>query len=193
MLIVRRQQHLFSTHERVFLWKCQSFRDRKCLDLRGSRTLNHWIHAEGAMFFLKIKPIQRKIEPRRSAKQNQMPIFKVQFQANSFKHISAWFPDSLLFICCEVNPTAPHHDAVIAWANVNPDQTINLSTRQGNTVRITGPLTGESHYSNDKWHQSSTSLAFCEANPPVTSGFSSQRTNNAECFRFMTSSCSGHR
>ena len=35
MLTVRGQQHSFSTHERVFLWKCQSFWDRKCLDLRG--------------------------------------------------------------------------------------------------------------------------------------------------------------
>ena len=31
------QQHSFSTHERVFLWKSQSFWDRKCLDLRGTR------------------------------------------------------------------------------------------------------------------------------------------------------------
>ena len=38
MLTVRRQQHSFSTHERVFLWKCKSFWDRKCLSLR--------IHAE---------------------------------------------------------------------------------------------------------------------------------------------------
>ena len=29
MLIVRGQQPSFSTHERVFLWKCQSFRDSK--------------------------------------------------------------------------------------------------------------------------------------------------------------------
>ena len=32
------QQHSFSTHERMLLWKCQSFWDRKCLDLRGTRT-----------------------------------------------------------------------------------------------------------------------------------------------------------
>ena len=38
MLTVRGQQHSYSTHERVFLWKCQSFWDRKCLDLRGTRT-----------------------------------------------------------------------------------------------------------------------------------------------------------
>ena len=38
MLTVRGQQHSFLTHERVFLWKCQSFWDRKCLDLRGTRT-----------------------------------------------------------------------------------------------------------------------------------------------------------
>ena len=46
MLTVRGQQHSFSTHERVFLGKCQSFWDRKCLDLRGTRTPNLWIHAE---------------------------------------------------------------------------------------------------------------------------------------------------
>ena len=40
MLTVRGQQHSFSTHERVVLWKCQSFWDRKCLDLRGTRTPN---------------------------------------------------------------------------------------------------------------------------------------------------------
>ena len=33
MLTVRGQQHSFSTHERVFLWKCQRFWDRICLDL----------------------------------------------------------------------------------------------------------------------------------------------------------------
>ena len=38
--------HSYSTHERVFLWKCQSFWDRKCLDLRGTRTPNLRIHAE---------------------------------------------------------------------------------------------------------------------------------------------------
>ena len=31
---------------RVFLWKCQSFWDRKCLDLRGTRTPNLRIHDE---------------------------------------------------------------------------------------------------------------------------------------------------
>ena len=46
MLSVRGQQHLVSTHERMFLWKCQSFRDRKCLSLRGTRTPNLRIHAE---------------------------------------------------------------------------------------------------------------------------------------------------
>ena len=40
------QQHLFSTHERMFLWKCQSFWGRKCLELRGTRTPNLRIHAE---------------------------------------------------------------------------------------------------------------------------------------------------
>ena len=35
MLTVCGQQHWFSTHERMFLWKCRRFRDRKCLDLRG--------------------------------------------------------------------------------------------------------------------------------------------------------------
>ena len=46
MLTVRGQQHSFSTHDRVFLWKCQSFWDRKYLDLRGTRTPNLRIHAE---------------------------------------------------------------------------------------------------------------------------------------------------
>ena len=35
MLTVRGQQHSFSAHERVFLGKCQSFRNKNCLDLRG--------------------------------------------------------------------------------------------------------------------------------------------------------------
>ena len=46
MLIVCGQQFSFSTHEWVFLWTCQSFRDRKCLDLRGTRTPNLRIQAE---------------------------------------------------------------------------------------------------------------------------------------------------
>ena len=44
MLTVRGQQHSFSTHERMFLWKCQSFWERRCFDLRG--TPNLLIHAE---------------------------------------------------------------------------------------------------------------------------------------------------
>ena len=35
-----------STHERMFLWKCQSFWNRKCLDLRGTRTPHLRINAE---------------------------------------------------------------------------------------------------------------------------------------------------
>ena len=46
MLTVHGQQHSFLTYERVFLWKCQSFWDRKFLDLRGTRTSNLRIHAE---------------------------------------------------------------------------------------------------------------------------------------------------
>ena len=46
MLIVHGQQHSFSTHERVFLWNCQSFWDRKFLDLRRTRIPNLRIHAE---------------------------------------------------------------------------------------------------------------------------------------------------
>ena len=34
---MRGQQHWILTHEQVFLWKCQSFWNRKCLDLRGTR------------------------------------------------------------------------------------------------------------------------------------------------------------
>ena len=48
MLTGRGQQHSLSTQERVFLGKCQSFWDRKCLDLRGTRTPNLRIHAEFA-------------------------------------------------------------------------------------------------------------------------------------------------
>ena len=46
ILTVRGHQHSFSTHERVFLWKCQRFWDRKCLNLRRTRTPNLRIHAE---------------------------------------------------------------------------------------------------------------------------------------------------
>ena len=46
LLTVRKQQHSFLTHERMFLCKCQSFWDRKCLDLKGNQTLNLRIHAE---------------------------------------------------------------------------------------------------------------------------------------------------
>ena len=40
MLTVRGQQHSVSTHEWMFLWKCQSFWDRKCLEIWGTRTPN---------------------------------------------------------------------------------------------------------------------------------------------------------
>ena len=46
MLTVREQQHSFSTRERMFLWKCQGFWDRKCVNLRGTRTPNLRIHVE---------------------------------------------------------------------------------------------------------------------------------------------------
>ena len=46
LFTVHGQQHSFSTHEWVSLWKCQSFWDRKYLDLTGTRTLNLRIHAE---------------------------------------------------------------------------------------------------------------------------------------------------
>ena len=36
LLTVRGQQHLFSTHERMSLYKCQSFWNRKFIDLRGT-------------------------------------------------------------------------------------------------------------------------------------------------------------
>ena len=48
MLTVRGQQHSFSTHEWMFLGKCQSFWDRKCLDLRGTRSPNLRTHAESS-------------------------------------------------------------------------------------------------------------------------------------------------
>ena len=46
MLTVRGQQHSFLTQERGFLGKCQSFWERKCLDLRGTQTPNLRINAE---------------------------------------------------------------------------------------------------------------------------------------------------
>ena len=46
MVTVHGQQHSFSAHERMFLRKCQIFRDNKWLDLRGTRTCNFRIHAE---------------------------------------------------------------------------------------------------------------------------------------------------
>ena len=46
LLNVRGQRHFFSTHERIFLWKCQGFLDKKYLDLSGTRTPNLRIHAE---------------------------------------------------------------------------------------------------------------------------------------------------
>ena len=46
MLFLRGQLHSFSIHEWVFLWKCQSVWDRKCIDLRGTRTPNLRIHAK---------------------------------------------------------------------------------------------------------------------------------------------------
>ena len=44
MLTVRRQQHSFSTHKRMFFWKCRNFSDRKYLDPRGTKNPNPWIH-----------------------------------------------------------------------------------------------------------------------------------------------------
>ena len=38
------QQYSFLKHKRTFFWKCQSFWDRKCLDLRRTRTPNLQIH-----------------------------------------------------------------------------------------------------------------------------------------------------
>ena len=40
------QQYSFSTHERMFMWKCQSYWHRKSLNLRWARTPNLRIHAE---------------------------------------------------------------------------------------------------------------------------------------------------
>ena len=45
MSTVHGQQHSLSTHKRVFLRKCQSFWDRKFLDLRGTWTPNLRIRA----------------------------------------------------------------------------------------------------------------------------------------------------
>ena len=46
LLTAHGQQHSFWTHERMFLWKCQSFWDRKCLDPRRTRTPNPLINGE---------------------------------------------------------------------------------------------------------------------------------------------------
>ena len=51
MSTVHGQQHSFSTHERMLLRKCQSFWDRKCLDLRRTWTPNLRIHAECSNHF----------------------------------------------------------------------------------------------------------------------------------------------
>ena len=40
MCTVCGQQCSFLTHKRMFLWKCERFGDRKCLDLRGTRISN---------------------------------------------------------------------------------------------------------------------------------------------------------
>ena len=37
MLTVRGHQHSFSTQDRTFFWKCQSFWEWKCLDMRGTQ------------------------------------------------------------------------------------------------------------------------------------------------------------
>ena len=50
-----RQQHSLSTHEQVFLWQCQRFWDRECLDLRGTRTPNLRIHAECFIYVIHFK------------------------------------------------------------------------------------------------------------------------------------------
>ena len=54
MLTMCRQQHSFSPHKRMFLWKCQSFWDRKCLDLRGTQTPNLRIHGDSYRCRIKI-------------------------------------------------------------------------------------------------------------------------------------------
>ena len=46
MLTLCGQQHSFSTHKRLCMWKWQSFWDRKCLDLRRTWTPNLRIHTE---------------------------------------------------------------------------------------------------------------------------------------------------
>ena len=45
-LTARGKQHPFSTQERMYLWKCKNFRERKYVDLRGTWTPNLRIHAE---------------------------------------------------------------------------------------------------------------------------------------------------
>ena len=55
MLTVHRQQHSFSTHERVLLWQCQNFWDRNCLDLKGTRTPNLRIYAKCSNLLIYIR------------------------------------------------------------------------------------------------------------------------------------------
>ena len=42
MSAVRGQQHSNSTHERMFLWKCRSFLERKCVNLGGVEPPTHY-------------------------------------------------------------------------------------------------------------------------------------------------------
>ena len=66
-LTVHVQQLSFPTHGRMFLWKRQSFWDRKCLDLRGTRTptfgfilnaLTTWAFALQCFFFILALAVQ---------------------------------------------------------------------------------------------------------------------------------------
>ena len=58
MSTVYRQLHLFSTHERICLWKCRRFWDRKCLDpgldSRRNWTPNLRTHTECEWMWMKI-------------------------------------------------------------------------------------------------------------------------------------------
>ena len=86
MLTVHGQQHSFSTHERVFLGKCQSFWNRKCLDLRETRTPNLWIHAECVYMCSWKWPMQMhnitkgKLSKRQKAKLNLSIYLKTWYQ-----------------------------------------------------------------------------------------------------------------
>ena len=121
MLTVRGQQLSFSTHERVFLWKCQSFWGRKCLDLRWTRNPNLRIHAG----CLKVPCSNLAIK---MAKQNSQVIWKLPntifthpFHIKSSNE--AYFSKYVLY-CIDTHPPVyqPHTADIFKPAVGDPKQ-----------------------------------------------------------------------